>query len=268
MLKRLLAGALAFALLTLPLQAAAQAAADYTDIWYLPAESGWGVNFVQADSVIFATFFIYSQGNVPTWYTAIIYANADASSFTGNLYSTTGTWFGAPWVPSNVVNTQVGTATFTPSSPYQGTLSYSFTSGTPPTVTKIIQRQVLTTIALGGNYLGGQSGAYTGSSCPFSGSYTDTFNLAVAQPGDGTATFTFSYTSGISCTWSGTLVQFGQLYSMPNASYTCTDGTNATASMDQLKATTFGIEAIFSAPSGSQGKSACSEAATFSGNLL
>src|SRR5277367_3915114 len=169
MFKRLISATLALALLILPLQAVADV--DYTDIWYLPAESGWGVNFVQADSVIFATFFIYSQGNVPTWYTAIIYANGDGSSFTGNLYSTTGTWFGAPWDPTKVVNTQVGTATFTPSSPYQGTLSYSFTSGMPPTVTKIIQRQVLTTIALGGNYIGGQSGAYSGSGCTFAGAY-------------------------------------------------------------------------------------------------
>src|SRR5271167_3097579 len=106
MLKRLLPAALMLALLAMPLRAAAT---DYTDIWYLPAESGWGVNFVQADNVIFATFFVYSQGNVPTWYTAIIYANSDASSFTGGLFfASAGTWFGKPWVPGNLVNTQVG----------------------------------------------------------------------------------------------------------------------------------------------------------------
>jgi len=267
MLKRLLPGALALALLMLPLQAAA--AVDYTDIWYDPAESGWGVNLVQADAVIFATFFVYSEGNVPTWYTAIIYANSDASSFTGGLFLTTGgTWFGAPWVPGKVVNPQVGTATFTPSSAYQGTLSYSFTSGTPPTVTKPIQRQVLITIALAGNYIGGQGGGYSGSGCSSQSAYTDTFNLNVTQPGDGTATFTFNYGSGISCTWSGTLMQYGQLYSMPSATYQCTDNTNSTAHMDQLKATALGIEATFSAPKGSQGSSNCSESASFSGNLL
>ena len=199
---------------------------------------------------------------------SVFLASSDASSFTGNLFSTTGTWFGAPWDPTKVKNTQVGTATFTPSSPYQGTLSYSFTSGTPPTVTKLIQRQVLITIALGGNYIGGQAGGYSGSGCSFQGAYTDTFNLNVTQPGDGTATFSFTYGSKITCTWSGTLMQSGQLYSMPNATYTCSDGTNSTARMDQLKATALGIEAIFSAPSGSQGSSNCSESASFSGNLL
>lgn len=267
MLKRLLPAALAFALLTLPLQAAAQAAGvDYTDIWYLPSESGWGVNLVQADNVIFATFFVYGPGNVPTWYTAVVDGDANGN-FSGNLYATVGSYFGNPWNPGSFVATLVGTASFAPSSPYQGTLSYSFTGGI--TVTKQIQRQVLTTIALGGNYIGGQSGSYAGNGCSFQGSYTDTFDLTVTQPGDGTVSFKFSYLqSQISCTWSGTLVQYGQLYSVPNASYQCSDGTSSTASMDALKATAQGIEATFFAPSGSQGSASCSESAAFSGVLM
>ena len=62
-MKRLLPAALAFVLLFLPL---AGKAADYTDIWYLPAESGWGVNMVQSDNFIFATFFIYGPGTPPS----------------------------------------------------------------------------------------------------------------------------------------------------------------------------------------------------------
>src|SRR5208282_4450217 len=130
------------------------------------------INLVQADNVIFATFFIYGTtkapngtSNEPTWYTAVIYSDA-SGNFSGNLYSTVGTYFGAPWVPGNVVNTLVGTVSFVPSSPYQGTLTYNVTTGaTVVTVVKSIQRQVLTTIALGGNYFGGQAGGYTGSGC-------------------------------------------------------------------------------------------------------
>ena len=267
MLTRLLPAALALALLTLPLQAAA--AVDYTDIWYLPSESGWGVNFVQANNVIFATFFVYSEGNVPTWYTAIIYGNSDGSNFTGNLYATTGTWFGATWDPSKVVNTLAGTASFTPTNAYQGTLAYSFTTGIPPTVTKLIQRQVLTTIALGGDYVGGIEGGYanSGGTCPAAGGYTDTYNLTLSQPGDGTASFTFNFASGnpANCTLSGTLVQYGQLYAIPNASYQCSDGLSTTASVDQIKATAQGVEGTYFAPSvGSN----CSEAATFSAVFL
>ena len=36
----------------------------------LPPEGGWGVNFVQSDQFIFATFFIYGPDNQPIWYTA------------------------------------------------------------------------------------------------------------------------------------------------------------------------------------------------------
>ncbi len=134
---------------------------------------------------------------------------------------------------------------------------------------KLIQRQVLTTIALAGSYIGGQSGSYYGNGCSFQGGYTDTFDLTVTQPGDGTVSFKFTYLqSQISCTWSGTLVQYGQLYSVPNASYQCSDGTNSTASMDALKATAQGIEAAFLAPSGSQGSASCSESAAFSGVLM
>ena len=35
------------------------AAVDYTDIWFLPSEGGWGVNLVQSNQFIFATFFVY-----------------------------------------------------------------------------------------------------------------------------------------------------------------------------------------------------------------
>ena len=81
----------------LPLRAAAT---DYTDIWYLPSESGWGVNLIQAEDVIFATFFIYGPNNQPTWYVAIIYRDANGN-FAGNLYSTVGPYFGGPWNPAS-----------------------------------------------------------------------------------------------------------------------------------------------------------------------
>ena len=193
MLKRLLPAILALALLTVGLPAAAQNSTnDYTDIWYLPSEMGWGVNLVQADNVIFATFFVYGPGNLPTWYTAIIYSDSN-DNFSGNLYSTVGTYLGTPWDPTKYLPTAAGTASFVATSPYTGTLTYSLTGG--PTVVKSIQRQTLTTIALGGNYSGTQAGQYSGNNCSLTGGYTDNFTLTVTQPGDGTASFAFTYAS-------------------------------------------------------------------------
>ena len=94
-------------------------------------------------------------------------------------------------------------------------------------------------------------------------SYRDFFDLQVTQLTDGTVTFAFAYTN-VSCTFSGTLEQHGQLYSVPVASYECTDGLKTSASMTQIKATAQGVEGQFSAPSVG---GSCREDAQFSGVL-
>ena len=45
--------------LVLLLASAPVRATDYTDIWYVPTESGWGANVVQSDLFLFVTFFVY-----------------------------------------------------------------------------------------------------------------------------------------------------------------------------------------------------------------
>jgi hypothetical protein len=241
-------------------------AVDYTDIWWNPAESGWGVNVVQADSFLFLTFFIYGADNKPTWYTADL--TWDGAKYSGGLYLTQGTYWALPWKPSDhPAAQQVGTATFTPNSlnAYQATLVYSVNG--IGAVTKAIERQTLTSIALGGTYTGGQAGGYT--SCTSSGTngpYTDTFTLTVAQTTGNAATLTFVYGSGATCTMSGTLEQHGQLYRIPGASYACTGSLTytTTATLYELKQTSLGIEGRLAATLPSSG---CQENASFSGVL-
>lgn len=242
-------------------------ATDYTDIWYNPQEQstgggGWGVNIVQSDSFLFLTFFIYGSDNKPTWYVAGLTEGADGN-FNGNLYATTGTYFAAPWNPADGAGSaQVGTASFQPTGPYTANLAYSITSG--PSVVKAIQRQMLTSIALGGSYSGTQAGGY--SNCANSFTYFDPFTVGVAH--DTTAnmlTFTFHYTgSGLSCSLSGTFQQLGQLYKIPAAAYQCSDGLSTSATVNEIKATNFGIEGSFSAPDAG----GCREDATFSAVFL
>lgn len=250
-------------LLVLMLFAAAgrAAAVDYTDIWYLPAENGWGVNVVQSDSFIFITFFIYGADGKPTWYTGQITKDA-SGNFNGTLYSTTGTYYISPWVAGNLTVAAAGTVSFQPSGPYTAKLVYAVTGA--GTVTKAIQRQSLTAITIGGAYSGAQTGSYSGSSCGAS-SYRDFHDLQITQLTNGSVTFAFSYTGGLSCTFTGTLVQQGQLYSVPSATYQCSDGLKTSASMDQIKATGQGVEGLFSAPSVNGGN--CREDAQFSGVL-
>jgi hypothetical protein len=240
---------------------------DYTDIWYTPLEIGWGVNFTQSDNFIFATFFVYGPDKTPTWYTAQMTWDG-SSQFTGGLYLTQGTYFGAPWNPKDSPPaTQVGTASFTPSSSnnYQGTLTYTVT--TVGTVTKPLQRLTLTPILLAANYVGGQSGGYSGCSASSSNAgYYDFFTLQVTQSGTNVS-MTFNYQNdnpALTCTLAGTLTQNGLLYGVGNATYQCTDGLSTNASMSNVKATALGIEGQFSAPSVGGG---CREDAQFSATL-
>jgi len=75
---------------------------DQSDLWYIPSESGWGMQLVQRDSVIFATLFVYGQNNQPTWYVSTMNYTSNLT-WTGPLYATTGPWFGTvPFNPQNV----------------------------------------------------------------------------------------------------------------------------------------------------------------------
>jgi hypothetical protein len=249
--------------LVLVLASASVRAADYTDIWYVPTEAGWGANVVQSDLFMFVTFFVYGPDGKPTWYAANL--TWDGAAYSGGLYATQGTHWALPWNGATYGATAVGTARFTPDAlnVYQATLTWTV-AGTGA-VTKAIERQTLTSIGLGGAYVGGQTGGYSGcSNAANNGAYTDTYNLTVAQA-SGVATFTFTYTNA-TCTLSGTLEQHGTTYRIPGATYACT-GTFAlstTATVYEVKATSLGIEGRFAATLPTVG---CREDANFSAVL-
>ena len=240
-------------------------ATDFTDIWFSPQESGWGVNVVQSDNFLFLTFFIYGADKQPTWYTGQL--TFDGTRYAGGVYHTLGTYWANPWSASDhPAAQQVGTASFEPdaANAYQATLTYAVDG--IGSVTKRIERQSLTQIALGGSYVGAQTGGYAG--CPASannGPYTDTYALAISQAVAGSATLSFTYNSGATCTLSGTLQQNGQLYQMGGATYACSGSLNfnTTATVYELKATAQGVEGRLAAtlPSG------CQENANFSAVL-
>lgn len=233
---------------------------DYTDIWYNQAQPGYGFNFVQSNTFIFATFFVYGFGGQPTWLVAGL--NWDgAGAYTGNLYAATGTYYRAPWDPANYVPTQVGTATFTPnpSNNWQGTLNYVVQSGLAASaaaspnklataVTVSIERQTLTKIPTGAIYLGGEAGSLSNCDDPLlNGPYDDKYELAVTEYDDGSVVYEFDYVSGLSCTITGIYEPHGQYYEVRNGSYVCNDGVNTIANMHNVKATDLGLEGLVEA---------------------
>jgi hypothetical protein len=222
-------------------------AADYTDLWWTPSEPGWGVNVVQSDTFMFLTFFIFGQDQKPTWYTGEL--SVDSSGvFSGGLYlSPRGSYYAVPWNQNDVPAPQrVGSVQFRPSSTnaYQATLTYVVDG--VGTVVKPVERQPLTSIRLGGQYVGGQSWRESGCTNPNrNGPYKDVYDLQVDVTTAGVATFTYTF-ADYTCTQSGPLVIRGTQYTISGARYQCKDANSTffttTANMSEIKATAQGIE--------------------------
>jgi hypothetical protein len=98
---------------------------DYTDHWWNPQESGWGMSIHQHPSDrVFAIWFVYSQSGQPVWYTLQPGAWTSPTVYTGPVFKTTGPYFGGPFDPAQVGIAQVGTATLSFSDSNTGTFSY------------------------------------------------------------------------------------------------------------------------------------------------
>ena len=243
-------------------------AADYTDLWWVPTESGWGANVVQSDNFMFVTFFIYGQDHKPTWYSADLSLDA-SGAYTGGLYATTGTYYAQPWNTGDVgAAQQVGNAAFRPSASnaYQATLTYVVDG--VGTVTKAIERQPLTPPIIGGQYTGGISALQTScNNSASNGAYKSTYDLQLTQPNVAAATFVFTYPT-YACTLSGALTQHGRQYTMSGATYRCVQNGqtifSGSADLSEIAATAQGVEGRWTANTGS----GCREIAHFSAVLL
>jgi lysyl endopeptidase len=108
-------------------------AANYTDLWWNPAESGWGLTVTQhPNNKIFAIWYTYdprepdsaTPGNFkPLWIVMSDGTWTSPTSLTGAAYVLNGTPFFK--AGSNRQQTQVGAFTFNFSSAQAGTFTYN-----------------------------------------------------------------------------------------------------------------------------------------------
>ena len=246
---------LAFALTcTAPLAIAASYSTDQSDLWWTNppgSENGWGIQFVQRASTIFATMFVYGQTGAPTWYTATMVPTPPGSdSWTGALYATTGSYFGAvPYNPGALTIGQVGTMTWTPASVTTGALSYTVNG---VAVTKNLTRQTLVNesyIGQTGRFAGGLHQDVTGCANPaFDGTSEVAGILAVSQTGTTVTISSSPTTSGVDCTYSGTLTQYGQMGNI-EGNYTCSTGDAGSFDAFEVQVTQFSLTGRFSSSS-------------------
>jgi hypothetical protein len=206
---------------------------DFTDLWWIPAEDGWGVNIIQQQDILFVTLFVYGQNNVPVWYvgSAIQYQGVvnGQFTFTGPLYQVNGPWFGGAFNPANVSHRQVGALTFRTGAATTATLTYTV-DGT--SVTKNIERQTWRNQDFAGSYRGAVVGTYTGCSSG-NGPYESPAILTVTQ-NNTQITIHEAGNNNFTCTYTGTYTAAGNS-GLANGGGTCSDGIAQTWTASEMK---------------------------------
>lgn len=102
-------------------------ASNHTDLWWNPAESGWGMHLTEAGNLIFAAWYTYASDGKPMWLTSVLQKQPDGR-FTGALNRPTA---GTPFLQINGTAAttfpvpDVGSATLTFSDGERGTFSYT-----------------------------------------------------------------------------------------------------------------------------------------------
>lgn len=94
------------------------ASQNYQDLWYIPAEDGWGVNITHQENTLFATWFTYDTDGKGVWFVASNLQRWYDGTFYGDVYRTTGTPF-----------SQVNGAAATASVANVGTIQFVFRDG-------------------------------------------------------------------------------------------------------------------------------------------
>jgi hypothetical protein len=215
---------------------------DQSDLWWNPTESGWGIQFVQRGSVIFATMFVYDQTKTPFWYSATLVKQAGAFTWSGDLIATTGPYFGTmPFNPSTVTIAKVGTMTWAAQTVETGVLTYNVGS---VNVAKNLSRQPIATDDFSGHYGGGLHQTATGcSNSGFNGTRESIGTLNVTQNSNAITLQSFPSTGG-SCSYSGSLSQLGQMGAV-SGSFSCTDGSAGTIELFEMQVNITGLTGRF-----------------------
>ena len=113
-------------------------AVDYSDLWWNPTESGWGMAMAHQSGNIFLAWYVYDGAGQPVWYVA---SNCvvSGSSCSGTLYKTTGPPFGPTFTSSQVQVSTAGSVIVSFIDANNAVLSYTVNG---VTATKTVTRQL------------------------------------------------------------------------------------------------------------------------------
>jgi hypothetical protein len=242
-MKRTMRAWLALVLLTwlVPVRASTTSS-EITDMWWNPAESGWGVNVVLQNDVAFLTFFVYDSTQAPIWYTSDVhYQGADGSGalvWSGNLYATRGPWFGGAFAPENVSVRPAGTVSFALSSLNQAQLTYSVDG---VQVTKSLQRQTWANEDFTGSYAGTYSVRYANCSPSYLNGVQEVAGVITVDQVGANMSLGISNAVG-SCSFTGIYSQTGKL-GQASGTYTCSTAEGGSFALSEMTPTINGFNA-------------------------
>ena len=250
---RQLAAALAISLGFAAPASATAYSVDFTDLWYIPAESGWGFNVIQQGNTLFGTLFVYGNDQSARWFVASDMKPQTAPSgqakFGGKLYQTTGPFFGAgAFNPAQVGVTEVGDISITFPTASTATLVYNVGTAT---VTKSVTRQTFVADSPAGQYFGGMTTQTSAcADARNNGGFAHFIGGLTAAITGSNVTFRIDYNTtagGVTCNFSGTWSQQGRLATVSNGIWSCIGGTtvlnNGQFSLAQVDVQVNGITA-------------------------
>ena len=232
LIKRYAAAALAALGFSTPAWSASSST-DWTDIWFNPAESGWGINIIQQGSTLFATLFVYEADRRPHWFVASE-MNGGPNGFSGTLFQVSGPGYAAPWTGISPP-AGVGAISVAFSSVNAGTLQYTVGG---VTVTKSIQRQSFRANSLSGDFYGG---FVARTNCqPPSAAVQGPFRIAHSG---NSVTITLPTSGNVVCNMNGTYSAQGRLATITGNS-SCV-GIPGTFTISEIDASKNGLNGVF-----------------------
>jgi hypothetical protein len=223
-------------------------AIEYTDLWWNPAESGWGLTVTHQGNVTFLAFFVFGTDGKATWYSSPAeFTQRDSvlnPIYIGPLFASTGPFYGAAFNPDGVKVSNVGRATFAVTSPTTANLGYTVNG---VLVTKSLIRQTFKLNGdVVGNYTGGMVVLDEGcGTVPRPAPRARQANTLAVIFGPTAATNITVGDDDKSCTTTGAYAQVGRLGHL-DGNITCTDGRTGTASFHEIEANRSGFKVNYS----------------------
>lgn len=206
---------------------------DISDLWWVPTESGWGMQIVQTYDQSFVTIYVYRPDRTPVWYSALI--KGPIANMTGDLYETRGGYFGDEFsfILAPTTNRKVGTLTFSHINQFAATVTYSVDG---VNVRKRIERQPVGVENHAGVFRGGASVMRVSGTCaPFPLGRGQVGEVEIVQPNRGTAMAVTLRIGTESCSMPlGDYIQNGRFGDVEGAAQ-CANGTSGSLYVYEMR---------------------------------